>query len=335
MNGTCVYGPSLAPADRYSGQVTEVAAGHTSSLHELATLSYTTNPCESWEALGCGRAATLYRRTQVVLEASRQPAHRRVPHAAFLSGLWWKLLSFQPARILTRLPFLSRIGNSTNAAGLYAPTKFHVEGFCAGSYTGATIVIALCALFPECPVSATLGAIAMPKGVMGALLELASPGHCDIHLVHAEEDMLCNWHPSPTDRNVMAYRLRCTIVAEADKWMGPDKHRYWHWLHCKLPEGRCLLSELKLSHPDVIPIRDRMAAPLRLASWIRFETVMNQQDWRTAIEQLVPQIHLPDAELLRLLRNCVPEQGFSSMAEAQAILLRNFRVGGSKPDACA
>ena len=172
-------------------------------------------------------------------------------------------------------------------------------------------------------------------------MELASPGHCDI-LVHAEEDMLCDWHPSPTDRNVIAHRLRCTIVVEADKWMGPDKHRYWHWLHCNLPEGRCLLSELrcllselKLSHPDIIPILDRMAAPLRLASWIRFETVMNQQDWRAAIEQLVPQIHLPDAELLHLLRRCVPEQGISSMAEAQALLLRNFRVGGSEPDACA
>ena len=94
-------------------------------------------------------------------------------------------------------------------------------------------------------------------------MELASPGHCDI-LVHAEEDMLCDWHPSPTDRNVIAHRLRCTIVVEADKWMGPDKHRYWHWLHCNLPEGRCLLSELKLSHPDIIPIRDRMAAPVDL-----------------------------------------------------------------------
>ena len=147
----------------------------------------------------------------------------------------------------------------------------------------------------------------MPKGVMGALMELASPGHCDIHLVHAEEDLLCDWHPSPTDRKVIEYRLRYTLVAEADKWMGADKHRYWHWLHCSLPEGRWLLSELKLSHPDVIPIRDRMAAPLRLASWIRFETVMNQPDWRTAIEQLVPQIHLPDPALLDLLRSCVPE----------------------------
>ena len=152
VNGTCVYGPSLTPADRYSGQITEVAAGHTSSLHELAILmSHTTDPCECWETLGYGRAATLYRRAQIVLEASRQvPAHRRVPHAAFLSGLWWKLLSFQPERILKRLPSLKGIGNSTKVARLYAPTKFHVEGFSAGSYTGATVVIALCNLFPEC-----------------------------------------------------------------------------------------------------------------------------------------------------------------------------------------
>ena len=37
-----------------------------------------------------------------------------------------------------------------------------------------------------------LGAIAMPKGVFGALMEVASPGRYDIHLVHAEEDALCN-----------------------------------------------------------------------------------------------------------------------------------------------
>ena len=302
VNGTCVYGPSLAPADRYSGQITEVAAGHTSSLHELATLmSNTTDPCECWEALGYGCATTLYRRTQIVLEASRQvPAHRRVPHAAFLSGLWWKLLSFQPARILMCLPFLERIGNSTITSKLYAPTKFHVEGFSAGSYTGATVVIGLCALFPTCPVSATLGAIAMPKGVMGALMELASPGQCDIHLIHAEDDLLCDWRPSLTDWRILEYRLRYTLIAGADKWKGTDIHCYWHWMHCSLPAGRWPLTELKLSHPQAIPIRDRMAAPLRLASWIRFETVMNQQDWRTAIEQLVPQIHLPAGSVAQL-----------------------------------
>ena len=117
---------------------------------------------------------------------------------------------------------------------------------------------------------------------------------------------------------MISYRLRYTLVAELDKWMGSDKHKYWHWSHCNLPHGRCHLSELKLSHPDVIPIRGRMAAPLRLASWIRFETVMDQKDWLTAIELLVPKIFLPDPELLELLRRCVPEQGVSSMAEAQA-----------------
>ena len=233
VNGTCVYGPSLSPADRYTGQVTQVAAGHTTSLHELAMLMiHTKDPCEAWEHLGGGRAAKLYRRTQVVLEASR-------------------------------------------------------------------------------------------------------PGQYDIHLIHAEDDVLCNWHPSRSDRHTLSYRLKCTIVAGSDKWMGADKHSYWHWLHCNLPNGRWLLSELKLSHPDVIPIRDRMAAPLRLASWIRFETAMDQKEWRAAIERLVPRIHLPDPELLELLRTCVPEQQISSMAEAQALLLRNFRVGGSQPSECA
>ena len=55
----------------------------------------------------------------------------------------------------------------------------------------------------------------------------------------------------------------------------------------------------------------------------------------TAIELLAPKIFLPDPELLELLRSCVPEQGILSMAEAQALLMRNFRVGGSKPSACA
>ena len=47
-----------------------------------------------------------------------------------------------------------------------------------------------------------------------------------------------------------------------------------------------------------------------------------------------PQIHLPDPELLDVLRSCVPEQGISSMAEAQTLLLCNFRVGSSEPNAC-
>ena len=60
---------------------------------------------------------------------------------------------------------------------------------------------------------------------------------------------------------------------------------------------------------------------------------MHQRDWMAAIEILAPNIHLPDDDLLQLLRSCVPEQGITSMEEAQALLLRNFRVGGSQQDA--
>ena len=174
----------------------------------------------------------------------------------------------------------------------------------------------------------------MPKGVF-ALLDVANPGPCDIHLIHAEDDTLCDRQPSQLDRYVMSHRITYTLVGESDKWMGADKHKYWHWLHCPLPSGQRNLTGLKLSHPDIIPVRDRMAAPLRLASWIRFETVMNQRDWITAIEMLVPNIHLPDGALLRLLCKCVPDQGITSMEEAQALLLRNFRVGGNQQNTCA
>ena len=64
--------------------------------------------------------------------------------------------------------------------------------------------------------------------------------------------------------------LHITYVTESARWMGSSKHKYWHWLHSRLPLGKVSLVDLKLSHPDVIPSRDRMAAPMRLASWIRF-----------------------------------------------------------------
>ena len=174
----------------------------------------------------------------------------------------------------------------------------------------------------------------MPKGVFAALMAAAAPGRCRVHLIHAEEDMLCDWQPSQLERHVISHRLEYTLVTQSDKWMGSSKHQYLHWLRCQLPRGRHSLTDLKLSHPEVIPTRDRMAAPLRLASWIRFETVMDRRDWSTAIEMLVPEIHLPDEALLQLLGRCVPEQQITSMAEAQALLLRNFRVGGAQQWFC-
>ena len=338
VDGTCVYGPSLTPVDRPGETVTGVAAGSTTSLHELTMLmALTSQPCERWQELGFGRAALFYRRTQITLEAARLlPAHRRLPHATVLNGLWWKLLAAQPERILTRLPHLRQSCHNTSAEGLYFPREFRIEGFSAGSYTGAVLFLALRTLFPDCRVQAKLGAVAMPKRVFAAVMAAAAPGRCRVHLIHAEEDMLCDWQPSQVERHVISHRLEYTLVTEsAAKWMGSSKHQYQHWLRCQLPRGRHSLTDLKLSHPEVIPTRDRMAAPLRLASWIRFETVMDRRDWSTAIEMLVPEIDLPDEALLRLLGRCVPGQQITSMAEAQALLLRNFRVGGAQQSDCA
>ena len=56
----------------------------------------------------------------------------------------------------------------------------------------------------------------MPKGVFAALLAAADHDRCNIHLVHAEEDTLRDWHPS---LYVMSHRLTCTLVTESAKWM--------------------------------------------------------------------------------------------------------------------
>ena len=117
--------------------------------------------------------------------------------------------------------------------------------------------------------------------------------------------------------------------------MGSSKHNYWHWLHCQLPEGKVSLADLKLTHPNVIPSRDRIAAPMRLASWIRFETAMTSEDWEGAISLLVSNLHRSDKDLLQLLQRCVAGQQIASMEEAQALLLKNFRVGKEKPSECA
>ena len=105
------------------------------------------------------------------------------------------------------------------------------------------------------------------KGVFALLQTMASPGRCRIHLIHAEEDLLCDCQPNQFERHVVSHRLDYTVVSGSDKWMGTSKHQYLHWLRCQLPLERHDLAALKLRHPEVIPVRDRMAAPLRLASW--------------------------------------------------------------------
>ena len=111
----------------------------------------THNPCQKWEDLGYGKAALLYQRTQHVLKAARLlPAHRRLPHQAFLSGLWWKLLSLQPLRLIAYLPVVGCL----RPAKQEDPTHFTVNGFSAGSYTGAVIALAIRCLWPASQLTA-------------------------------------------------------------------------------------------------------------------------------------------------------------------------------------
>ena len=106
--------------------------------------------------------AVLYRRTQIVLKAARLlVAHRRLPHKAFLSGLWWKLLSIRPMQLLAALPTLGFLRQAVQPT----PVNFVVNGFSAGSCTGAVIALAIRCLWPNCQITARLGAIAMVKGV--------------------------------------------------------------------------------------------------------------------------------------------------------------------------
>ena len=325
-----VYGPSLSPADVLQDQEWGVAYGWSTGVHEVATLfALTQNPCQD---LGYGKAALLYQRTQHVLKAARLlPAHRRLPHQAFLSGLWWKLLSLQPLRLIAYLPVLGCL----RPAEQEDPTHFTVNGFSAGSYTGAVIALAIRCLWPASQITARLGAIAMPKSVLAALVATAEPDRRNYYLVHAAEDCLCDWKPTDNELDMLQRSLHITYVEDSARWMGKHKHCYWHWLQCQLPTGKVSLTALKLTHPDVVPRRDRIAAPMRLASWIRFETVMTSDDWEGAISLLVSNLHRPDQELLMLLQSCVAGQQIASMEEAQALLLKNFRVGKGNPSACA
>ena len=228
-----VYGPSLSPADVTKEQEYGVAYGCSTGVHEVATLFVLTqNPCQKWEDLGYGKAALLYQRTQHVLKAARLlPAHRRLPHQAFLSGLWWKLLSLQPLRLIAYLPVLGCLRPAEQAD----LTHFTVNGFSAGSYTGAVIALAIRCLWPASQITARLGAIAMPKSVLAALVATAEPDRRNYYLVHAAEDCLCDWKPTADDLDMLQRSLHVTYVEDSARWMGKHKHCYWRWLQCQLP----------------------------------------------------------------------------------------------------
>ena len=146
-----------------------------------------------------------------------------------------------------------------------------------------SLALAIRCLWPASQITARLGAIAMPKSVSAALVATAEPDRRNYYLVHAAEDCLCDWKPTDNELDMLQRSLHITCVEDSARWMGRHKDCYWHWLQCQLPTGKVSLTTLKLTHPAVVPRRDRIAAPMRVASWIRFETVMTSDDWEGAI----------------------------------------------------
>ena len=93
-----VYGPSLSPADVLDEQDGVLpTAGRPECMKSPPFLrSHRTRARNGkiWGVAGSPSVPTCTACAASLL----LPAHRRLPHQAFLSGLWWKLLSLQPLR---------------------------------------------------------------------------------------------------------------------------------------------------------------------------------------------------------------------------------------------
>ena len=119
-------------------------------------------------------------------------------------------------QLVATLPMLGHL----RTAAQPSPEHFVVEGFSAGSYTGAVIALAIRCLWPKGQITARLGAIAMPQRVLAALLATSDTNRHHYYLVHAEADTLCDWRPSDRDLQMLQHSLHVTYVDESARWMG-------------------------------------------------------------------------------------------------------------------
>ena len=89
-----VYGPTLAPADKFMNSQVQIARGDTVGVHTFSQLMFDiVNVEEEWARVCSIDAHTiLHRSTEVVRAAKRLPAHRLEPHAEFSTGVFWKFL---------------------------------------------------------------------------------------------------------------------------------------------------------------------------------------------------------------------------------------------------
>ena len=174
----------------------------------------------------------------------------------------------------------------------------------------------------------------MPKSVLAALVATAEPDRHNYHLVHAAEDCLCDWKPTENELDMLQRSLHITHVTDC-KMDGQAQALLLALALVPTPCGQSWSHHTEAHAPGCYPSPRSDCRSDATYLWIRFETAMTSEDWEGAISLLVSNLHCPDQELLVLLQSCVAGQPIASMEEAQALLLKNFRVGKGTQSACA
>ena len=164
---------------------------------------------------GCDLPAGVRARISAVEAAlTMKPAlaHLHMPHTAALTAL--------------------HVGLGTGRAG---QCKLRINGFSAGSYTGAAVVIAWHERQqrPQCkgdfvPIEARLGGIAMPRAMLRYILR--SELRHAVSLVHHQGDQLCIFRPSLAAREqALRDGARLYFFSESGTF-GSGSHSYGHFV---------------------------------------------------------------------------------------------------------
>ena len=176
-----------------------------------------TKPRRKWEMLAYERAAVIYRCTAFVVAAARRmPAHRVLPHQTYLNGLWWK-----PNPSIPHICWPS----------LTALTRFPLWFLRLFGHLGSMDLVQAVALQPwygHQPCLASRYPSSGQAGHLSARICLHKPCRSTVRLIHAREDQLCIWAPTPAEFCVLHQRLLLAYVYGKADWMGASRHSFGH-----------------------------------------------------------------------------------------------------------
>ena len=286
---TQVYGPSLSPEDKYTTNLAFSALGDKAATHEITMLMLRTQKFAAKWAIVTGIPAVLilHRNILVLRAAKIIPAHRKLPQPEYMAGIYWQMVTLAPDGVLSDL-----IGTKRPADTEYSRTVI-VQGFSAGSYTGALIATVANRLKLRADVA--IGAIAMPPSLMFALGHMASseidkkPIH-QVRLVHMLQDKLCRWTPD-SSLTLLSQAMDIVTLEDQPWWINSTCHNYCYLLDVMISPGAQSILDLAITNEDIRPLEVQQAAARRLLSWMRITTT-------PAGEKLLRLLGLPDEELL-------------------------------------